>query len=280
MGSIRLGGAQIPVGTNIQANKKEILKALDWAKENEVNHLLTPEAALSGWTKLWVDQLDELQEALTEIEAHQKTLGVGLHLGTNFQEDEDYGKINRNEIRHYSKEGYLTNLTFKTSTIGAMECVLYRDSRWDPLSMCDLATSDCDTQFLAGGLICNDFWGTSSSEGVKDPIAQYKDIGVCSLLLHATNGRTFPDDAIDWEIFDEWHNAHLRMATYSTQVPVLTVDSCTDWDWDGNEEDVDLYKTSSQSGVIAHGEWLTDVPRRGRQYFKYDMKEWRKILSQ
>ena len=45
----RLGGAQIPVGTNIQANKREILKALDWAKENEVNHLLTPEGALSGY---------------------------------------------------------------------------------------------------------------------------------------------------------------------------------------------------------------------------------------
>ena len=112
MGSIRLGGAQIPVGTNIQVNKKEILKALDWAKENEVDHLLTPEAALSGWTKLWVNEIDELKEALKEIEAHQKKLGVGLHLGTNFQEDEDYGKINRNEIRHYSKEGHLINLTY------------------------------------------------------------------------------------------------------------------------------------------------------------------------
>jgi hypothetical protein len=40
---IRVAGAQIPVGTNIQANKVEILKALDWAKENEVDHLLTPE---------------------------------------------------------------------------------------------------------------------------------------------------------------------------------------------------------------------------------------------
>ena len=26
---IRFGGAQIPVGTNIQANKKEVLKAID-----------------------------------------------------------------------------------------------------------------------------------------------------------------------------------------------------------------------------------------------------------
>ena len=46
---IRLAGAQLPVTVDIQANKKEILKAIDWAKENEVNHLLTPEAALSGY---------------------------------------------------------------------------------------------------------------------------------------------------------------------------------------------------------------------------------------
>jgi len=279
MGSIRLGGAQIPVGTNIQVNKKEILKALDWAKENEVDHLLTPEAALSGWTKLWVNEIDELKEALKEIVAHQKKLGVGLHLGTNFQEDEDYGKINRNEIRHYSKEGYLINLTYKTSTIGAMENVLYRDSRWDPLSMCDLATPDCDNQFLAGGLICNDFWGTSSSEGVQDPITQYKNLGVCSMFLHATNGRTWPDstESLDWQIFEEWHHAHLRMASYSTQIPILTVDACTDWDWDGSEDQVTLCRTSSQTGVIIKGEWKTNVARNGRQYFKYDINEWKRI---
>ena len=35
--TIRLAGAQIPVGTDIQTNKKEIFKALDWAKETGVD---------------------------------------------------------------------------------------------------------------------------------------------------------------------------------------------------------------------------------------------------
>ena len=33
---IRYGGAQLPVGLNVQRNKQEILKAIDWAKDNEV----------------------------------------------------------------------------------------------------------------------------------------------------------------------------------------------------------------------------------------------------
>ena len=30
------------------------------------------------------------------------------------------------------------------------------------------------------------------------------------------------------------------------------------------------HPTSSPSGVIEDGEWLTDVPRIGKQYFHYD----------
>ena len=66
--TIRLGGAQIPVTVDIQKNKEEILKAIDWAKDNEVDHLLTPEAALSGYMSDWKENLNELTDALKEIE--------------------------------------------------------------------------------------------------------------------------------------------------------------------------------------------------------------------
>ena len=46
---LRLAGAQIPVASNIQLNKIELFKAIDWAKKNEVDHLLTPEGSLSGY---------------------------------------------------------------------------------------------------------------------------------------------------------------------------------------------------------------------------------------
>ena len=45
-------------------NKKEIFKALDWAKENEVDHLLTPEGSLSGYGPKWTFNKQELFDAL------------------------------------------------------------------------------------------------------------------------------------------------------------------------------------------------------------------------
>ena len=55
--TVRLGGAQIPInGDDVQFNKKEILKALDWAKENEVDFILTPECALSGYKTTWQEK--------------------------------------------------------------------------------------------------------------------------------------------------------------------------------------------------------------------------------
>ena len=110
---IRFGGAQIPVGTNIQANKKEILKAIDCAKENKVDHLLTPEAALSGWDREWITHMDEIKDGLKEIEDAQKAAGIYLHLGTNFIEPEEKGINNTIQIRHYDSDGRLYSQTQK-----------------------------------------------------------------------------------------------------------------------------------------------------------------------
>ena len=62
------------------------------------------------------------------------------------------------------------------------------------------------------------------------------------------------------------------MTAWNTRIPILTVDSCTDWAWDGDEDAVDELLTSSQSGVITRDGWQTEVPRRGRQYFTWDLK--------
>ena len=123
---MRLAGAQIPVGTNIQKNKQEILKAIDWAKENEVHQLLTPEGSLSGWISGWEENIDEIKDALKEIEDHQKNAGIYLHLGTNFEEEEIWGTIRRNEIRHYRRDGQTVGQTFKTYTTD-FETALGRD---------------------------------------------------------------------------------------------------------------------------------------------------------
>ena len=266
---IKFGGAQIPVGINIQSNKKEILKAIDWAKENEVDHLLTPEAALSGWDREWITHIDEIKDALKEIEDAQKAAGIYLHLGTNFVEPEEKGIINRNEIRHYDSDGILRGATYKTLCVD-METALGRDPQVDSFTIIDLVKDD-EKQCLGAGLICNDMWGYAEAS-TKPITTLYKELGILDVILHATNGGKTDPSNPSWLVFEKWHDAYLRMAAWNCMVPIFTVDACTDWLWDGNEDEVDKYTTSSESGWIDSQGWQTQVPRRGRQYFTYDFE--------
>lgn len=266
----KLGGAQIPCGTNIQANKIEILKAIDWAKDNEVDHLLTPEGALSGYLGGWEENLDEIKDALKEIEKRQLETGIFLHLGTNFEEPETFGTIYRNEIRHYHPCGLLYGCTYKTFGLSDQETTLNRDQDRDSFTIVPLVSGDKNKyQSHAVGLICNDLWGHSEAQR-PSLTTQIKNLGGIDLIFHATNGRKMELDDPQMIVFDSWHDAFLRMSSANTMIPILTVDSCSAWEWDGSEEMAEYYHTSSQSGFIDYNGWQTDVPRVGRQYFTVD----------
>ena len=47
--TVRFAGAQIPVTQNLEKNEASIIKAIDWAAENNCDWLLTPEGSLSGY---------------------------------------------------------------------------------------------------------------------------------------------------------------------------------------------------------------------------------------
>ena len=263
---MRVAGAQIPVSTSIQKNKQEILKAIDWAKENEVDHLLTPEGSLSGWCSGWQNRVDELNEALREVEKAQIESGIFLHLGTCYEENEEIGIINRNQIRHYHRKGYIQGVTNKTFVVNGENC-LGRDPVRDPVSLIEIDNLSC-----IAGLLCNDLWG-HHEQGSRPLTTLYATVPELSLIVHATNGAKVPDDDPSFVPFDAWHNGFLHMTAYSCGIPILTVDACTPWDWDGEDESmIDKFRTSSQSGVITKDGWLTDVPRYGRQYFYCDIK--------
>ena len=46
---MRFAGAQMPCTPNVEANVKEIKKAIDYAVDNECDFLVTPEGSLSGY---------------------------------------------------------------------------------------------------------------------------------------------------------------------------------------------------------------------------------------
>lgn len=274
--SMTIAGAQIPVCQDIQKNKAEILKAIDWAKENEVDHILTPEGSLSGWWPGWELKMDELTEALREVEKHQKEAGVGLHLGTNYEEDEVWGRVRRNEIRHYRKDGQINGTTYKTYTTD-FECALSRDPYRGEQTVTVPLINDMNPKEyapVAAGLLCNDLWGWMEAKAPPiTAVMKEMTIPFIDLILHATNGQKRVESDPDFLVFDKWHDAFLRMTGWNTNIPLLTVDSCTPWNWDGESDEVDGhpigdYMTSSTSGVVGHDDWLVTAPRQGRQYFK------------
>ena len=285
--TIRIAGAQIPIKDNdIQFNKNEILNALDWAKENAVDCLLTPEGSLSGYgSSWWMSNLEELEGSLLEVEKHQKKVGVELHLGTSLQNREHIGFVNRNHIRHYGKDGNLYGLSNKTYIVpGDGGCVSSTAGELSPLYPFDMpnVTKKDGQPYQIVGMVCNDMWG-SSKDTHKDhnPDMSLNEMLVereVDLVFHATNNYKFPpqqivDSPYMKETFDMWHESHLRMTGWGACSTILTVDGCTPWEWDGDENEYNTYESGSQSGVITGlGERVVGVPRTGRQYFHYDLE--------
>ena len=263
----RIAGAQLPVSTNIEFNKKEILKAIDWAKENEVKHLLTPEGSLSGYGFRWSNHLDEIHDALEEIEEHAKGLEF-LHLGTHLQENEWEGKINRNEIRHYY-EGSLFEITLKSYCI-PNDASVPRDPDM-PLAIFPIKGNNRPASAI--GMICNDMWGCVEEHQYGMALNErLKGAGI-DLILHATNGLKWPTNDKRQIAFDKYHDAFLRMTAFKSLSHIITVDTCTPWTWDPEKDadKIDAVDTSSESGVLDFLGWKTNVPRRGRQYFYCDI---------
>jgi len=274
--TLRLAGAQIPVGTDIEFNKKEILKAIDWAKENEVDYIQTPEGSLSGYANDWTKNIEQLKDAEKEIKDHQRKSGVNLNLGTCFREEEPAGLINRNLIRFYNiwdienNPDNLPVMMAKTYCIPHDNCIRRDQNQGIQTMYIPSGKSFQDGRPLkVAGLICNDMWGAAEEIGTSvNELLVREDLDI---IFHSTNGIKFTPSDVRQEAFDAYHDGFLRMTALKTLATILTVDSCTTWWWEGKEEEVDLCRTSSESGVLDFTGWKTKVPRTGRQYFYYDL---------
>tara|TARA_E500000331_G_scaffold289296_1_gene285017 strand:+ start:89 stop:973 length:885 start_codon:yes stop_codon:yes gene_type:complete len=280
MKTIRIAGAQIPVTKDIQYNKNQIFKALDWARENEVDLLVTPEGSLSGYSTPWWNRLDELNDALKEVEEYQKKLKISLHLGTCFQDTEDIGLVNRNQIRHYSKNGNLESVTNKQYTVAADSNILEHNGT------ANVFQSSVEGWIVAG-MICNDMWGFIDSKfaGLVSLNEQLSQIDP-NLIIHSTNGGKMGNDELlnfstqeqlklDGinDTFYFWHEAWLRMTAVKAGAILVTADSCVSWNFDPNIESLNNHTTSSPSGIIdGYGNWLERAPKTGLHYFYYDVE--------
>jgi predicted amidohydrolase len=268
---VRYAGAQIPCTDDLDRNVKEIKQAILWASKNSVDYILTPEGSLSGYFPGFETyngrSIDDLVNAEKQVVQYATELGVGLCLGTMWCEDDnDYpeGYRRENQIRFYTKFGDFLGSTNKHYVLPEYDGTVISG---------DINIIYMPEKIKAAGLLCNDFWG-GSLEGGNLPIYVSDKLGV-HIIFHATNGYRGEMPIYD-EVTNVWHEGNLRMVSYSTGIPIITVDNC----YKMNGETYDG-PTSSTSGILLNGVWQAKAPRTGTHYFYYDinlLKLQKKIL--
>lgn len=253
---LRWGGAQIPVSSDCEANTRTLIRAIDWAAEQGVDYLVTPEGALSGYARDWHSDPEQLAHCLREVEAHAAKRTVAVFLGTLWQEGHSRQQ-QLNQIRFYGKDGVLHGRTNK-KLLTAWDEALGIEEGTTP----NIMIVPWQQQLIpTAGFICCDLYGR---EGWPNQVAAATRLGV-RLLIHSTNAirdRGTVHDSVMWD----WHSAHFRLITYLARLPLITVDNC--WHMEGTAYSG---STSSPSGVIISGQWQVQVPRQGSHYFYADL---------
>lgn len=251
---LRVAGAQIEVTKDVSRNVEILMRAIDWAREQEADILLTPEGSLSGYTHTFDSQ--RVSEALKEVERRARAARVGLALGTCFVEEDGFCY---NEVRFYDREGVFLGFHSKTLRCGSMEDDPQGEIQH--YAVRPLRTFQIHG-VLVGALICNDLWANPGCTPMPDPhlTHQLSLMGVC-VIFHAVNGGR---NGSDWskEVAWRFHEANLRMRAQSGKVWIVTVDNCAPIQ----------IPCSAPSGVITpHGHWAVQAPNQGESFFVHDI---------
>jgi predicted amidohydrolase len=229
----RIAGAQIPVTNNIYDNIKTIKTALDWAHENKVDFLLTPEGALSGYLNSF-DALRELKldDHIRQVTQYACERGVNLILGTEYIKPIDSGMVKCSQVHYYNDVGIKIADYDKQMPIPA-EMAYIGQGPEEPVHIEGLGVNG-PYNFKAGTFICNDMWGD--------------EVG----------------DESDAQKMKEFADVNIWMAS-RYNIPIVTVDNC--YKNDGSFYDG---PTSSTSGIMQKGKWLAKANPTGTDYFYYD----------
>lgn len=222
MNPIIVGGCNIPVTNNIDDNLNEILQAIDWAVDNNVQLMVTPECALSGY--LWApghpfyDQdpkISKLANSLVEIEKYLKDKKVDLILGTAWY-DKDGRWVNTqryifNGVMIYE---YCKNILTDNEFIYYSPKILPKIINYNGRNI--------------SGIICNDFWSNPVLyQGESAYILKYlmdckTDIVFVSAFVPKEPG---PENS-----FYHWHRGQIANMTLYCEFNTVVSDSSTNLD--------------------------------------------------
>ena len=263
----RIAGAQIPVTKDIYKNIETIKTALDWAEENKVDFMLTPEGSLSGYLNSFSQpESIDIDQHINDVVAYACTKGVNLILGTEYIKKIPSGRVKCSQVRYYDDSSQLIDEYDKQMPIPAEEAYI-GESPTGPIELQGLGARG-PYNFKAGTFICNDMWGQLAGKTVAIPDMQFYAHHKTNIIFHASNG--FRGE----EAGDEEHNKKLKeyadinlWMNSRWDIPIVTVDNC----YKNNGQYYDG-PTSSTSGIILNGEWLVKATPSDTDYFYYDFK--------
>lgn len=253
---LRVAGAQIPVTRDVQKNVQTLTRAIEFAKQEKADVLVTPEGSLSGY---YADfDAEATRKALEGILAQARAAKVALVLGTCFA-GEDGQRYDGQ--RFYNRDGEYLGFHSKTLLCRTMskpgakgEPDYYKTS---PLRVFTL------NGITIGGLVCNDMWANPEYTPMPDThLAQQLSGMGARVIFHSVNAGQ--DDGEDWPLNHAYHEANLRMRARAGKLWIVVCDAA---DATGKKP------SNSPSGVVKpDGHWATQTESKGEQFFAYTIE--------
>ena len=230
---------------SIDQNVVQIKRAIDWAAENGVNIMVTPECALSGY--MWAPddrqdpRIQELAEALGAVQEYSLLKAVDLVLGTACYNAQGAWA----NMQAFIVDGHCVDHDEKQVLFGAEQCVYTQGHRLTVLA---------SKQFKIAGLICNDLWSNpllwpgESADLLQELRRQKVDIVVVSANMPPSNEQqelfyTWTDACIRmYSLTGDWNTVVSDQTTTAAVCPVGVVGRNSEWLVKGHDHTVDYFK--------------------------------------
>lgn len=246
MKTLTLAGCRIPVGMSIDENVIQIKRAIDWAHDNDVDLLVTPECAVTGY--MWNPEnredprIEILSTALMQLQEYSLDKKVDLVLGTACYN----ARGEWANMQAFIVDGHCVDHYEKQVLFGAERYVYTQGHRLTVINY---------KEFKIAGLICNDIWSNpilwpgESAELLQELMRRKVDIVVVSANM--------PPAEEQQELFYTWTDSCLRMCSLTG-------------DWNTVISDQTADRAACPVGVVGrNGEWLIKAHDYQLDYFKF-----------
>lgn len=262
---LRVAGAQIPVSTDIDANLAALTRAIEFARREKADVLVTPEGSLSGYTPEF--DAKATARALDILLARAKSAGVALVLGTCF-EAPDGRRYNAQRFYRHDGEylGFHAKILLCRRMSEPEEKGEVDSFQTRPLRTFKLA------DLTVGGLVCNDYWANPEWTPMDDPhLAQrLGDLGARVIFVSA-NTRPKTGDAA--QLGREYHMSNIRIRARAAKTWVVVVNAADPLGDNGEPTDPNPRLLPAPSGVVdPNGAWKVLVSSAKEQFFVHTIE--------